>query len=83
MIFGILLELNRMKTPDGKPWGVSADDVDQNFIGVSITLHQACIVGWAFSGRASSRLCPICRSDTWRKYSRRKFEVFLTHCPQR
>lgn len=34
-------------------------------VGVSITL-QACIVGWAFSGRASSRLCPICRSDPWR-----------------
>ena len=63
-------------------WGVSADDVDQKFIGVSITL-QACIVGWAFSGRASSRLCPICRSDTWRKYSRRKFEVFLTHYPHK
>lgn len=28
---------------------------------------EACIVGWAFSGRASSRLCPICRSDFRRR----------------
>ncbi|CAK9097710.1 E3 ubiquitin-protein ligase RNF103 (KF-1) (hKF-1) (RING finger protein 103) (RING-type E3 ubiquitin transferase RNF103) (Zinc finger protein 103 homolog) (Zfp-103) [Durusdinium trenchii] len=28
---------------------------------------EACIVGWSFSGRASSRLCPICRSDFRRR----------------
>ncbi|CAE7488544.1 RMR3, partial [Symbiodinium pilosum] len=24
---------------------------------------EACIVNWAFSGRAASRHCPVCRAD--------------------
>lgn len=36
---------------------------------------EACIVGWAFSGRASSRLCPICRNDFRRRTQEPRVEA--------